>query len=108
MRRHHAGKQSTGSVETALFFGFYEFDHFPLVGKAAHVLLGENQLPAILNLENSSTRLHQFRLNAEFRLQFLRQTGGFGPVVSRSAKGNLATFSHDRYLPYVRRFLGGV
>ncbi len=62
----------------------------PRVRKTAQILFGKNELTAVLNLEDSTAGLDQLGLDAEFFLQFLRQTGGPGFVVSHAAVRDLA------------------
>jgi hypothetical protein len=44
----------------------------------------------MLNLEDSPARLDQIGLDTEFSLQFFRQTGGFGSIISTTAVRDLA------------------
>jgi hypothetical protein len=73
-----------------LFLCPYQFQHFAGSWKSAQILLGKNELAAMLNLEDSPARLDQIGLDTEFSLQFLRQTGGFGSIISTTAVCNLA------------------
>jgi hypothetical protein len=64
-------------------------------GKAARLLLGEEQLVVEGDFEDSSGTLDELRLDPELLLDLLRQTGGAGVVVSDSAVLDDDSGSHD-------------
>jgi hypothetical protein len=43
-------------------------DDFPVVGKAADLMLGKNQLVIDLDIENAPLATHQLSIDAEFSL----------------------------------------
>lgn len=59
--------------------------HFAVLGKAPEGLLGEQRLAVEADLEDPVLALDQLRIEAETLLQFGRQTGGSGLVVSNDA-----------------------
>ncbi len=73
-----------------LFVSLYQLNYFPGIRESACFLFGKNELAAVLNLKDSPIRLNQFGINAQFLLQFLRQTGGSGFVISHSAVRDFA------------------
>jgi len=76
-------------------FGFLDqLEDLSITGEPTEVLLGKDQISAILDLEDSSARPDQFRFDTKLFVQFIRQTGGSGLVVSFSAISNFANI-HD-------------
>jgi hypothetical protein len=75
-------------------------DAFDLAGvrETACLLLGEEQLVVDGDLEDSSGTLDELRLDPEFPLDLLRQTGGAGVVVSDAAVLDNDRGSHNRLL----------
>ena len=57
-------------------------ENFPMLRKAAGLLLTVDQLAIDFDVENAATALDHFDRNAELTLDRVRQTGGLGRVVS--------------------------
>jgi hypothetical protein len=68
------------------------------VGKAACLLLGEDQLIVDGDLEDSTGPLDELGLDAELLFDLLRQTGGAGEVVSDPAVLDDDGWGHTRLL----------
>ena len=66
------------------------------VGKAAGVLLREDQLSVHRDLEDASGSLEELGLDTEPGLDLLRQTGGAREVVSDAAVLDGDTLGHGR------------
>jgi hypothetical protein len=65
--------------------GLQQLDHFTGLREAAELHFGEDQFLVIVDFEDATRFLDQFGIDTQFRLQFFRQTGGFGIVVSHPA-----------------------
>ncbi len=88
-----------------------EGKNFLVFGKTPLFLLGKDQLSIGHHLEDPSGRLDQFRLDPQLLLERLRQTGGFGVVVSLHAIFNAQFSYHEIYLRLkglLRRFSRGI
>jgi hypothetical protein len=68
------------------------------LGEAAQFLLGEDKVVADGDLEDASVATDQLGLDAELLLDFSRQTGGTGVVVSARAVLDGDTRGHSRLL----------
>jgi hypothetical protein len=73
-----------------LFLTLDQLQHFTGSRKSAQILLGKDELAAMFNLEDSPARLDQVGFDTQFFLQFLRQTGGFGSIISTTAVRDFA------------------
>ena len=73
-----------GSDLDHLELAFQGLAHFAILREAALGLFREHQLIVQLDLENATTALDQLRFDTEFLLNFRRQTGGAGLVVSNN------------------------
>jgi hypothetical protein len=73
-----------------LLLSLHQLQYFAGSRESAQVFLGKDELAAMFNLEDSPARLDQLGFNTQFFLQFLRQTGGFGSVISTTAVRDFA------------------
>jgi hypothetical protein len=71
-----------------------ELHDFTVIRKTPYFGLGKYEAAPIFHIENASAGTNEFRLDSQCLLQFLRQTGGFGFVVSGTAISNFADIGH--------------
>ena len=63
------------------------------IGEAAGLVLGKDQLAIHLDVEDAPAAGNQFCLDTQGFAQFVRQTGGFGIIVSDCTVGDLNVHS---------------
>jgi hypothetical protein len=68
-------------------------NHLARIGKASGLVLGKDQLAINLDVEDAPAAGNQLCLNAKGFSQLVRQTGGFGVIVSNCTIGNLDVHS---------------
>ncbi|MCG3138363.1 MAG: hypothetical protein HJJLKODD_02226 [Phycisphaerae bacterium] len=79
---------SRGLLFVILLAFLQEIDNFLMFRESANLMLAEDQLTINLHIKYPAGTLDHFRFYAELFTNGVRQTGGFGSVVSLHAVGN--------------------